>query len=235
MDIRKREVTAAQVRILLVDDQRLFSENLKIMLETLTDEIKVIGIVSNGMEALQAVETSHPDIILMDVRMPVMDGVEATKILHGKYPDIKIVMLTTFLDDTYVEDALQFGAYGYILKNIKSEDLIASLRAISRGAALFSPDVMKKLIQRLDSKPEKMGQENGEDTEYYEIISHLSNRERDILKLVAKGYNNQKIADTLFISEATVRNYISSIYAKVGSKDRLYVMSIAQKVHLESD
>jgi DNA-binding NarL/FixJ family response regulator len=233
MDTSKREASVSQIRVLLVDDQRLFSENLKIMLETLTDEIKVIGIAANGVEALQAVESSNPDLVLMDVRMPVMDGVEAVKILHEKYPDIKIVMLTTFLDDTYVEDALQFGAYGYILKNIKSEDLIASLRAISRGAVLFSPDILKRLVRMLDSKPGKTGQENGEDNEYYEIISHLSSRERDVLKFVAKGYNNQTIADTLFLSEPTVRNYISSIYAKVGSKDRLYVMSIAQKVYLE--
>jgi DNA-binding NarL/FixJ family response regulator len=157
-----------------------------------------------------------------------MDGVQATKILHQKYPGIKIVMLTTFLDDTYVQDALQYGAYGYILKNIKSEDLIASLRAISRGAVLFSPDILKKLVLRLDAKPAAGDQDN----EYHEIISRLGNREKEILKLVALGYNNKKIADTLFISEPTVRNYISSIYAKVGSKDRLEVISIAQRVNI---
>jgi DNA-binding NarL/FixJ family response regulator len=227
----EQEKPILQVRILLVDDQRLFSDNLKLMLETLTEDIKVAGIALDGQEAIDLVEETKPDLILMDVRMPGMDGVQATKILHRNYPDIKIVMLTTFLDDTYVQDALQYGAYGYILKNIKSEDLIASLRAISRGAVLFSPDILKKLVLRLDSKPAAGDQDN----EYHEIISRLGNREKEILKLVALGYNNKKIADTLFISEPTVRNYISSIYAKVGSKDRLEVISIAQRVHIEKE
>jgi DNA-binding NarL/FixJ family response regulator len=217
------------IKLLLADDQQLFSDNLKLMLETLTEDIKVVGIASNGEEAVRLAESAGPDLVLMDVRMPGMDGVEATKILHQKHPEIKIVMLTTFLDDTYVEDALQYGAYGYILKSIRSEDLIASLRAISGGAVLFSPDILKKLVLRLDSKHDR----NEQDNEYHEIIRRLGNREREILKLVAMGYNNKRIADTLFISEPTVRNYISSIYAKVGSKDRLEVISIAQKVHIE--
>jgi DNA-binding NarL/FixJ family response regulator len=223
------------VRILLADDQQLFLDNLKIVLETMDDEINVVGVVTNGRESIEAAEVLKPDLILMDVRMPVMDGVEATKILHERYPHIKIVMLTTFLDDSYVEDSLQFGAYGYILKNIKSENLIASIKAISRGAVLFSPDILKKLVQRLDSKSEMEEQENADNLDYDEIIKLLSKREKEILKLVAKGYNNQKIADTLYISEPTVRNYISSIYAKVGSKDRLHVMSMARKVHFEKE
>jgi DNA-binding NarL/FixJ family response regulator len=224
----------AIIRILLVDDQQLFSDNLKLMLETLTEDIRVVGIATDGEMAVSMAEDVAPDLILMDVRMPGMDGVQATKIIHQDHPDIKIVMLTTFLDDTYVEDALQYGAYGYILKSIRSEDLIASLRAISRGSVLFSPAILQKLIPRIDPKlAVDEHEESDHDNEYHEIISHLGNREKDILKLVAKGYNNKKIADTLFISEPTVRNYISSIYAKVGSKDRLQVISIAQRVYIE--
>jgi DNA-binding NarL/FixJ family response regulator len=218
------------INILLVDDQRLFSDNLKLMLETLAKDIQVVGIACEGQEAVKMVDEKLPDLILMDVRMPGLDGVEATRIIHEKHPEIKIVMLTTFLDDVYVEDALRYGAYGYILKNIRSEDLIASLRAIYRGAVLFSPAVMEKLILPGKEKQEKT---NEEYNEYHEIIRHLGNREKEILALVAKGYNNKKIADTLYISEPTVRNYISSIYAKVGSKDRLEVMSIAQKGNIE--
>ncbi|MDR3170071.1 MAG: response regulator transcription factor [Treponema sp.] len=225
------------IRILLADDQQLFSDNLKLMLETLTEDIKVVGIAGDGGMAVDLAEKMMPDLILMDVRMPGMDGVQATRIIHQNHPEIKIVMLTTFLDDTYVEDALQYGAYGYILKNIRSENLIASLRAIFQGSVLFSPVILQKLIPRLDSKPAMDGtdehEEGDHDNEYHEVISHLGNREKDILKLVAKGYNNKKIADTLFISEPTVRNYISAIYAKVGSKDRLQVISIAQRVYIE--
>jgi DNA-binding NarL/FixJ family response regulator len=232
--LQQRENTMV-IRILLADDQQLFSDNLKLMLETLTDDIKVVGIAIDGEMAVTLAEEITPDLILMDVRMPGMDGVQATKIIHQNHPDIKIVMLTTFLDDIYVEDALQYGAYGYILKNIRSEDLIASLRAIFRGSVLFSPAILKKLIPRIDPKPiMDEYEEIDHDNEYHEIISHLGNREKDILKLVAKGYNNKKIADTLFISEPTVRNYISSIYAKVGSKDRLQVISIAQRIHIEN-
>jgi DNA-binding NarL/FixJ family response regulator len=225
---------ATPIRIVLADDQQLFSDNLKLMLETLAEDITVSGIAGNGQEAVEAAGRINPDLILMDVRMPGMDGVEATKIIHQRFPGIKIVMLTSFLDDTYVEEALRYGAYGYILKTIRSEDLIASIRAIFRGSVLFSPELLKKLISRMDSKPNREDPD-GADNEYREIISHLGNREKDILKLVALGYNNKKISDTLFISEPTVRNYISSIYAKVGSKDRLQVMSIARKVHIERE
>jgi DNA-binding NarL/FixJ family response regulator len=229
-----QEETKDDIKILLADDQQLFSDNLKLMLETLTEDIKVVGIAADGQEVIDMVGTIIPDLILMDVRMPGIDGVQAAKIIHQRHPEIKIVMLTTFLDDTYVEDALQHGAYGYILKNIRSEDLIASLRAIFRGSVLFSPDILQKLIPRLDSKSSK-DEYDEHDNEYHEIITHLGHREKEILKLVARGYNNKKIADTLFISEPTVRNYISSIYAKVGSKDRLQVISIAQRVHVEKE
>jgi len=136
-------------------------------------------------------------------------------------------MLTTFPDDSYVKDALNCGAYGYILKNMRSEDLISSIRAISRGAALFSPDILKKLIHREDTKAEGSTDYN----EYKDILNRLGNREKEILKLVAKGYSNKEIANAIFISEPTVRNYISSIYAKVGTKDRLQVMSFGQKAN----
>jgi DNA-binding NarL/FixJ family response regulator len=217
--------------VLLADDQQLFSDNLKLMLETLSEDIRVTGIASNGREAVDLAEAQKPDIILMDVSMPEMDGVEATKTLHYKHPEIKIVMLTTFPDDTYVQEALHYGAYGYILKNMRSEDLIASIRAIARGAALFSPAILEKLLHKDDLKLESDREHN----KYREIINRLGNREREILNLVAKGYNNKKIADTIFVSEPTVRNYLSSIYAKVGTKDRMAVMSIAQKGTIEKE
>lgn len=217
------------IKILLADDQELFSENLKLMLETLAKDIIVTGIAHDGNEAVSMAAKINPDLILMDVRMPGLDGVQATRLIHQNCPETKIIMLTTFLDDSYVEDALKHGAYGYLLKNIRSEDLIASIRAAYCGTALFSQAILEKLINWVDTKPEKDEDRN----EYSEIISHLGNREREILVLVAKGLSNKKIADTLFISEPTVRNYISSIYAKVGSKDRLEVISMAKKGNFE--
>lgn len=215
------------IKILLVDDQELFTDNLKLMLETLTKDMQVVGIAYDGQEAANMADEIVPDLILMDVSMPGLDGVKATQIIHQKHPEIRIIMLTTFIDDSYIEDALKYGAYGYILKNIKSEVLIASLRAAYAGTALLSPAILDKLVSKGSVR------KDDEYNEYYEIIRHLGNREKEILALVAKGYNNQKIADTLYISEPTVRNYISSIYAKVGSKDRLKVISIAQKGNLE--
>lgn len=215
-----------QINVLLVDDQRLFSENLKLMLETITEDIRVMAVAENGQKAIEFLETAYPDIILMDVRMPVLDGVKATKIIIEKHPDVKIVMLTTFVDDIYVQEALKYGAYGYLLKNIKPDDLIASLYAIDRGAVLMSPDILRKLVKKLDLESDQKP-----DNEDNELINKLGNREREILKLISKGYNNKKIAEILFISEPTVRNYISSIYAKVGSNDRLEVISIAKKAY----
>lgn len=219
------------IRVLIVDDQQLFSENLKLMLETLASDIAVAGIAADGLEAIEMATALAPDLVLMDVRMPGLDGVQATKILHERNPNLKIVMLTTFLDDTYVQDALFYGAYGYILKNIKPADLIASLRAISRGAALFSPDILSRLVRKIDAHPS----DDDTDHETMEIIGRLGNREKEILRLVAKGYRNKQIAQALFIAEPTVRNYISSIYAKFGSKDRLEIMSMAQKANVDRD
>ena len=226
----ENEESKFQINILLADDQKLFTDNLKLMLETLTKDMRVIGIANNGEEAVCMVDEKTPDLILMDVRMPKLDGVEATQVIHQKHPEIKIIMLTTFPDDNYVEDALKYGAYGYILKNIRSEDLISSLRAAYSGTALLSPAILEKLVHRGGIKHDK----DEDNNEYREIIRHLGNREKEILALIAKGFNNKKIADTLFISEPTVRNYISSIYAKAGSKDRLKVMSIAQRGSIET-
>ena len=215
-----------KIKILIADDQALFADNLKLTLETLSNEINVIGIAVNGREAITMAEELQPDIILMDVRMPVMDGVEAIKILRHKLPEIKILVLSTFPDDSYVRDAISYGAYGYILKNTRSRDVITAIQAISSGIALFSPLVLEKLLHNETDRPET---DENESDEYSEIKNRLKKREREILTLVAKGYSNQKIADALYISEPTVRNYISSIYTKVGTSNRLQLMSMVQK------
>lgn len=220
------ETNDTTIRVLIADDQILFADNLKLMLETLAQNITVIGIAYDGGEAVGMVDSLEPDIILMDVRMPGMDGVQATKTIRLKHPDQKIIMLTTFDDDTYVEAALIHGAVGYLLKNIKPNDLIMAINAVATGSILLSPDLVVRLLKHSDA-----GQpSNDPETEsMHSAIATMSNREKEILNLIAKGYSNKKIAETVFLSEPTVRNYISAIYAKLGSKDRLEVMSIARK------
>lgn len=213
------------IRILIVDDQILFAENLKLMLETLTQDIKVIGIAHNGSQALDLLSKIQPDIVLMDVRMPKMDGVQVTKIVKESNPEQKIIMLTTFIDDSYVESALNYGAEGYLLKNILPQQLISAIRAVSNGSVLLSPTLVATLLQK-DNDDEDL---DPEIKATRKIIAKMGNREKEILGLIAKGYNNKKIADVLFISDPTVRNYISAIYAKLGSKDRLEVISLARK------
>ena len=213
------------ITILIADDQVLFAENLKLMLETLTEDITVVGIAYNGEQALNMVDALNPDLILMDVRMPILDGVKATRLIKDKNPEQKIVMLTTFVDDTYVESALNFGAAGYLLKNIKPNELIDAINAIHSGSVLLSPDLVSLLLKKGDIEEDS----SDWDTENLSmIIEKMSVREKEILSLIAKGYNNRTIADALFLSEPTIRNYISRIYAKIGSKNRLEVMSIAK-------
>lgn len=213
------------IRILIADDQVLFAENLKLMLETLTQDIKVVGIAYNGLQAIELVSSLKPSIVLMDVRMPHTDGVKATQIIKNNNSEQKIIMLTTFIADSYVESALNYGAEGYLLKNIHPEQLISAIRAVHNGSVLLSPALVSHLLY----KGEEEEAIDPETQTVKRTIARMGNREKEILGLIAKGYNNNKISETLFISEPTVRNYISAIYAKLGSKDRLKVISIARK------
>jgi DNA-binding NarL/FixJ family response regulator len=217
------------IKIIIADDQVLFADNLKLMLETVTSDLKVVGIAYNGEQVIEQVLNNSPDIILMDVRMPKTDGVQATKKIKDLRPDQKIVMLTTFIDDSYVEAALNFGAEGYLLKNIRPEQLVSAIRAVHNGSVLLSPLLVSHLMHKEDNEDE-------ETQSIHKTISKMGNREKEILGLIAKGYSNKEIAETLFISDATVRNYISSVYAKLGSKDRLKVITLARKtIKISSD
>jgi DNA-binding NarL/FixJ family response regulator len=204
-----------KIRLLLVDDQVLFVESLKSVIETKTGDIKVVGIARNGEQAIEAVGNSSPDIVLMDVRMPVMDGVEATRRIHDKSPDVRILVLTTFDEDKYVMDAIRYGALGYLLKDIPPSELIAALRAVNEGVSLVSPALLAKIFG--NSAPSD-ATEIDRNEPYHE---RLSNREMEILELVSDGYENRQIAEKLYIAEQTVRNYVSGIYAKIGVHSRL--------------
>lgn len=213
------------IRILIVDDQMLFAENMKIMLETLTEDIHVAGIANDGLQAIEMVDTVNPDIILMDIRMPRMNGVDATKAILANHKNQKIVMMTTFQEEEYVISTLNYGAIGYLLKNMKSNDLIVALRAVFSGSVLISPQVIGQLLNHVGNEVDK-----DEAKRSYSIYNSLSNREKETLKLLALGFSNRRIAQSLFLSEPTIRNYISSIYAKLGTNDRMEVIISAKKI-----
>jgi DNA-binding NarL/FixJ family response regulator len=216
----------AKIRVLLVDDQKLFVDSLKIVLQSRTDDMDVVGVASNGEEAISMAGRHKPDVILLDVRMPGMDGVEAARILHERYPEIRIVMLTTYDDDEYVRDAIKYGAAGYLLKSIPPSELAASIRVAATGTIQISPEVAGKVLRDsaqvlIDSTgPDRLPQE------IRELYETLTNREREVLALLTKAYDNHQIADALNIADQTVKNHVHAIY------DKLYVSNRMQLIQL---
>ena len=211
------------IRVLLVDDQALFVESLKTVIEHSADDIEIVGIARNGAQAVEAMAAAPADLVVMDVRMPVMDGVEATKRIREAHPEARIMMLTTFEDDEYVQEALEHGAAGYILKDIPPAELIASIRVVAGGAFLIAPSVAKSLIHRAYLKPEFSP------TPEPEWLRQLSRREREILGRLVEGRSNKEIAAELCIAEQTVRNHISVIYDKIGVDDRAQAVRLARE------
>lgn len=207
-------MTHRPIRVIIADDQLLFAESLSYVLKGISESIEVVAIARDGNEAVRLAEAHRPDLVLMDVRMPGMDGVEATRRIREQLPDTKIVILTTFDDDEYVHYALKYGAVGYLLKNIRPDDLVVSMRAVMAGASLFAPGITSK-----------MGGGDTSDTAAIEqTLTQLSRRERDVLGLVMRMMNNRQIGIELGISEHSVRNYISGIYAAFGVNDRMVLI-----------
>ena len=221
------------IRLMLVDDQKLLVKSLKRVIEFMADDMTVIATASDGNEALELLKSVQPDILLLDVRMPGMDGVETARLVSTKYPEIQIVMLTTFDDDDYIKEALKYGVVGYILKDIEPTDLISCIRAIDSGSVLISPSVAAKLsnqIQHLEKEKEGSGDITEDSIPGW--MKSLSPRERDVIKLIAKGFTNRQIADKLFIAEQTVRNHVSLIYSKLGVHNRISTMQMAMDANL---
>jgi DNA-binding NarL/FixJ family response regulator len=211
-----------KIRVLIADDQILFAEGLRYVFQGISSEIEVIGICTDGEKALAFTERDQPDLILMDVRMPLMDGVEATKLIHRGYPSVRIVMLTTFDDDEYVHFAVKYGAVGYLLKSIRPQDLVLSIRAVMGGAVLFTKGVSEKIA----------GSGDGEQGDLDLIISNLTNREREVLNLVMQLYNNRQIEERMSLSEQSVRNYMHSLYDSFGVKDRMELIQKLKDIRL---
>ncbi|MCX8095006.1 MAG: response regulator transcription factor [Caldisericia bacterium] len=211
-----------KIKILIVDDQKLIREGLKALLQ-MEDGFCVIGEASNGKEAYELYIKLKPDIVLMDIQMPVMNGVEAIKKIKEVDSQAKIIILTTFDDDQYVYDGLKSGALGYILKDISIEKLSETIRIVYEGGALIEPSITKKILSEL-SKIEKP------QIKKEALIEELSLRELEILKLISKGYTNQDIADKLNLSVGTVKNYVTIILQKIGARDRTEAALIAKEI-----
>jgi len=224
-----------KTRVLLVDDQVLFVESLRTVLETRATDFEVVGVALSGREAIRLVVEKQPDIILMDVRMPDMDGVEATRIIHEAYPEIHVLMLTTFDDDVYVVEALNHGAAGYMLKDIPPEDLIVSLRAVCSGSIIISPQVANKVLRNREGEaPPEEGAETRTSASGESFLRFLSRREIEILRLIGQGAGNVLIAKKLSIAEQTVKNHVSVIYSKLHVHNRVQAMKLVNslKSHL---
>ncbi|MGC9089612.1 MAG: response regulator [Caldisericia bacterium] len=201
-----------KIKILIADDQKLIREGLKVLLE-MEEDFTVISEASNGKEAVDLYIKLRPDIVLMDIQMPIMNGVNAIKKIKEIDELSKIIILTTFDDYEYVFDGLKSGALGYILKDIPIEKLSDTIRTIFKGGALIEPSITKKILSEI-SKIEKAPKGDAL------LLEQLSSREKEILSLIAKGYTNQEIADKLFLSVGTVKNYVTNILQKMEVKDR---------------
>jgi DNA-binding NarL/FixJ family response regulator len=211
------------IRILLVDDQALFREALHTLLSVQSD-FEVVGEAANGEEALRLATYSQPTVVLMDLQMPVLDGVTATSRLRELLPDCRVIILTTFDDDEYVFEGLRAGAVGYLMKDVSSEKLFEAIRATARGEYFLLPSITAKVVAEF-SRISRPGNPNQE-----ALIDPLSPREIEILQLVATGASNKDIAEKLIISEGTVKNHLSNILGKIGEKDRMHAVLKAKEL-----
>ena len=201
------------LRVLIVDDQRLMRDGLRTLIE-LEDDLEAVGEAGNGTAALAAYAELQPDVVLMDIRMPEMDGVEATRRICQQWPPAHILILTTFDNDNYVFEGLRAGAMGYLLKDVSGAELAAAIRTVASGNALIGASVARKVLTQLAR------QSSATPAAAEPLAEPLSEREQEILRLVAQGYSNPQIAQELHLAEGTVKNYVTNILQKTGSRDR---------------
>ena len=199
------------IRLLLVDDQSLIRQGLRALLE-LEPDLEVLGEAENGQSAIALVETLQPDVVLMDIRMPIMDGVAATREICQRFANTKILVLTTFDDDDYVAEALRHGAKGYLLKDTPSEELAAAIRAVDKGYTHLGPGLVEKVMAKASTPVQPTAVPPG--------WAELTPREQEVLRLIANGASNREIAQALYISEGTVKNHVTNILSRLNLRDR---------------
>ena len=199
------------IRVVIVDDQTVVREGLAAILET-DPEIEIVGLACDGQEALQMVAEAEPDVVLMDLKMPILNGVQSTQRLRRSHPDVHILVLTTYAGDQWVFDALRAGAAGYLLKDTRRDELVAAVKGTAQGKSYLDPSVAAKVMQQAIAQPRSAPAE--------QPIEPLTQRELQVLHLLAQGYSNPAIAQRLHLARGTVRNYVSAILQKLGVSDR---------------
>ncbi len=207
------------IKVLICDDQQIVCEGLEKIL-SIDPEIMVVGTANDGLEALELIPATNPDLVLMDLKMPRMNGSIATREIKDKYPAIEVLVLTTYDDDEWIYDAIRSGAAGYLLKDLPPEDLIKSIKGTAGGKGYIDPAITKKLLSNIASRSVQPSH-----AQHY----NLTEREKEILDLLAKGLSNADIAEQLFLTEGTVRNYTSEIFKKLGVTDRTQAAVVAIK------
>jgi DNA-binding NarL/FixJ family response regulator len=204
---------AGPIRVLVVDDQALFREGVVTLLSAHAD-VEVVGEAENGRQALEAVARLRPAVVLMDLRMPVLDGVAATREIVQLHSESRVIVLTTFDDDDELFDALRAGAAGYLLKDVSSEKLAEAIRVAARGESFLQPSIASKVLAELNRRPARPTRADRA------LLEPLSERELEVLRHLARGASNREIAERVYLAEGTVKNYVSSILGKLGAPDR---------------
>lgn len=211
------------IKILICDDQSIVCEGLQVIFAS-DPEIEVAGIAHDGAQAIELIPALQPDLVVMDLKMPIMNGVQATRIIRERFANVHVLVLTTYDDDEWVFDAIRSGAEGYLLKDTPREHLIAAVKETVLGKNHIDPAVAGKLLTALQQTPKMAASTT--------MAYQLSERERDVLRLLAKGLTNAEIAQQLFLSEGTIRNYISEILAKLNVADRTQAALLAVRYGL---
>ena len=213
-----------KIKVMLVDDEQLIRSGLKIMLETYPD-IEVIHQAGNGREAFECCQMEVPDVVLMDIRMPVSTGIEGTKLIKEAYPEVKIVMVTTFQDTEYIVEAMQYGASGYLLKDSSYEAIYDGIKVALSGKVVMDATVSEKLVMQ-----PKAQTTTNQQTDISSL--GLTEREIELIRLVSQGLNNKEISEALFLSKGTVKNNISTILSKLALRDRTQLVIFAYDHHI---
>jgi len=218
---------SAPVRVLLADDQRLVRESLGTLLGLL-EGIELLASASDGEEALELIERLRPQVVLMDLRMPRLDGIEATRLARERFPQVRVIALTTFADDESVLGALRAGARGYLTKDASGEDIHQAILTVAAGDAALDPAVQHHVVSALADSPSALDTAAGQPPES-ELPDDLTPREAEVLKLIAEGLSNTEIAERLFVSPATVKSHVNHLFAKAGLRDRAQAINYAYR------